>query len=288
MRLERLKFLGVPCHSIELDDLKVFMADDGSAKRINFATSHAHALRKESSGRPFAWFNVPFRKTIEPLLKKEIGNPDFALFLNKTTGKPFRMVFSEREYEDIRAFMDKYKDIVFLRDCLDLSLSLSMNRIDENTRTEIGELEYQAKYHPESSEYNHVIVSLTKRMQGLLDSIPFFKGVDYICVVPSSHAFVREIVSGLKEFDFSDISSSLSWNKKTELKNADSLEDKLDALLDSHLVIADDVDLEGKSILLVDDLYKSGLTMQYVAMMLKNAGCSRVFGLTLVKSLGNN
>lgn len=64
------------------------------------------------------------------------------------------------------------------------------------------------------SEYNHVIVSLTKRMQGLLDSIPFFKDVDYICVVPSSHAFVREIVSGLKEFDFSDISSSLSWNKK--------------------------------------------------------------------------
>lgn len=264
------------------------MADDGSAKRINFATSHAHALRKESSGRPFAWFNVPFRKTIEPLLKKEIGNPDFALFLNKTTGKPFRMVFSEREYEDIRSFMDKYKDIVFLRDCLDLSLSLSMNRIDENTRTEIGELEYQAKYHPESSEYNNVIVSLTKRMQDLLDSIPFFKDVDYICVVPSSHAFVGEIVSGLKEFDFSDISSSLSWNKKTELKNADSLENKLDALLDSHLVIADDVDLEGKSILLVDDLYKSGLTMQYVAMMLKNAGCSHVFGLTLVKSLGNN
>ena len=118
--------------------------------------------------------------------------------------------------------------------------------------------------------------------------IPFFKDADYICVVPSSHAFVREIVSGLKGFDFSDISSSLSWDKKSELKNAESLEDKLDALLNSHLMIADDVDLEGKNILLVDDLYKSGLTMQYVAMMLKNAGCSRVFGLTLVKSLGNN
>lgn len=48
------------------------------------------------------------------------------------------------------------------------------------------------------------------------------------------------------------------------------------------------MDLKEKCILLVDDLYKSGLTMQYVAMMLKNAGCSRVFGLTLVKSLGNN
>ena len=288
MVLGDFKFLGVPCHSIELDDLKVFMADDGSAKRIHFATSHAHALRKDSGGSPFAWFNVPFRNTIEPLMKKELGSSNFALFLSKTTGKPFRMVFNEKEYEDILAFMGKYKDIVFLRDCLDLSLSLSMNRIDENTRTEIGELEYQAKYHPESSEYNNVIASLTERMQGLLDSIPFFKDADYICVVPSSHAFVREIVSGLKGFDFSDISSSLSWNKKSELKNAESLEDKLDALLNSHLMIADDVDLEGKNILLVDDLYKSGLTMQYVAMMLKNAGCSRVFGLTLVKSLGNN
>lgn len=77
-------------------------------------------------------------------MKKKLGSSNFALFLSKTTGKPFRMVFNEKEYEDILAFMGKYKDIVFLRDCLDLSLSLSMNRIDENTRTEIGELEYQA------------------------------------------------------------------------------------------------------------------------------------------------
>lgn len=54
MVLEDFKFLGVPCHSIGLDDLKVFMADDSSAKRIHFATSHANALRKGSSGNPFA------------------------------------------------------------------------------------------------------------------------------------------------------------------------------------------------------------------------------------------
>ena len=53
MVLEDFKFLGVPCHSIGLDDLKVFMADDSSAKRIHFATSHANALRKGSSGNPF-------------------------------------------------------------------------------------------------------------------------------------------------------------------------------------------------------------------------------------------
>ena len=83
MVLGDFKFLGVPCHSIDLDDLKVFMADDGSAKRIHFATSHAHALRKDSHGKPFAWFNVPFRNTIEPLMKKELGSSNFALFLSK-------------------------------------------------------------------------------------------------------------------------------------------------------------------------------------------------------------
>ena len=39
--------------------------------------------------------------------------------------------------------------------------------------------------------------------------------------------------------------------------------------------------------MLVDDLYNSGLTMQYVAMRLKELGVSRVFGVTLVKSLSN-
>lgn len=117
MVIGNFKFMGVPCHSIDLDDLKVFMADDGSAKRINFATSHACALRKDPSGKPLAWFNVPFKHTIEPLLKKYIGRSDFNLFLNKTTGKPFRMVFSEQEYNRIHTFMDKYKDVVFLRDC---------------------------------------------------------------------------------------------------------------------------------------------------------------------------
>ncbi len=288
MDIKDYKFLGVPCHSIELDDLKVFMADDGSAKRINFATSHANALRKDSSGKPFAWFNVPFRHTIEPLLKKEIGTLDFSLFLNKTTGKPFRMVYSEREYDGLHAFMDKYKDIVFLRDCLDLSLSLSMNMTNQNHRTEIGELEYQAKYHPESVGYTKVISLLVGKMQAFLDTTPYLKDVDYICVVPSSHSFMRDVVSGLHGFNFVDISDLLSWHKTQEIKNAECVEDKLDALLHSEFEVADDMNLKGKDILLVDDLYKSGLTMQYVAMMLKKAGCSHVFGLTLVKSLGNN
>lgn len=115
MVLGGFKFLGVPCHSIESDDLKVFMADDGSAKRIHFATSHAHALRKDSSGNPFAWFNVPFRNTIEPLMKKELGSSNFALFLSKTTGKPFRMVLTKR---NMRIFLLLWANIRISYSCV--------------------------------------------------------------------------------------------------------------------------------------------------------------------------
>lgn len=34
-------------------------------------------------------------------------------------------------------------------------------------------------------------------------------------------------------------------------------------------------------------MYQSGLTIQFVAMKLKEAGAKRVFGITLVKALGN-
>ena len=44
---------------------------------------------------------------------------------------------------------------------------------------------------------------------------------------------------------------------------------------------------KGKDIILVDDLYMSGTTLQYVAMKLKEAGARKVFGLCFVKSLSN-
>ena len=39
-----------------------------------------------------------------------------------------------------------------------------------------------------------------------------------------------------------------------------------------------------EKVLLVDDLYQSGITMQFVAMHLLGAGAEQVYGLALVKS----
>lgn len=58
MILGNSKFLGVPSDSINLEGIKRFMADDENAKRIHFATTHSHALRKETAGTPFGWFLI--------------------------------------------------------------------------------------------------------------------------------------------------------------------------------------------------------------------------------------
>ena len=220
------------------------------------------------------------------MLKKELGS-GFKLFLNNTTGKIYRRVDTEREFLEIQSFMDKFKNIVFLRDCLDLSISLSMNMSDSKQRTELGELEYLVKYRADEIDYQQKISDIIQIFQETLEKLPYFKEVDYVCVIPSSHPFMKDIVRGLKGFVFEDISDNVSWEKSSEIKNAETLDEKLEALLKSNLKVSEAVDLKGKNVMLVDDLYNSGLTMQYVAMRLKELGVFRVFGVTLVKSLSN-
>ena len=287
MNIGNYRFFGeVPRHSISLDDLKVFIADDGNAKRIHFATSHAQALRLDAQGPAYGWLNLPFCNTIEPLLKQEVGK-DFMMFSNRATAKKYRRINSEAEYLKIQAFIEKYKNVVFLRDCLDLSISLSMNMSEPGVRTELGDLEHKIKYKSNEINYGESISKITKYFQEALGSLPYFKNADYICAVPSSHSFMKEVANGLLQFGFNNISNNVTWSKTAEIKNALSPDEKLGALLDSNLQLDQSIDLNGKSILLIDDLYNSGLTMQYVAKCLKQLGASYVFGMTLVKSLSN-
>lgn len=174
-----------------------------------------------------------------------------------------------------------------MRDCLDLSISLSMNMSDSKQRTELGALEYLVKYRADEIDYQQIISDIIQICQETLEKLPYFKEVDYVCVIPSSHPFMKDIVRGLKGFVFEDISDNVSWEKSSEIKNAATLDEKLEALLKSNLKVSEAVDLKGKNVMLVDDLYNSGLTMQYVAMRLKELGVCRVFGVTLVKSLSN-
>ena len=72
------------------------------------------------------------------------------------------------------------------------------------------------------------------------------------------------------------------------MKDVVTADEKL-SLIDSWgFELSTDLSLDGKVVLLVDDMYQSGVTMQYVAMKLKEAGAKRVFGICICKALSNN
>ena len=97
----------------------------------------------------------------------------------------------------------------------------------------------------------------------------------------------NRIVERLTAFKGKNISGSVKWSSKTEsLKNADGA-DKLEILRHSGFEIAANTNINDKTVVLLDDLYMSGASLQYVAMKLKEAGAKKVYGLCLVKSFSN-
>ena len=64
------------------------------------------------------------------------------------------------------------------------------------------------------------------------------------------------------------------------------LGEKLDTLLGSIEVDADV--FAKKHVLLIDDLYQSGISMNYCALLLLKAGASKIFGLACEKTCRND
>lgn len=276
---KNLLFIGVPQKAITLEDIKKIVSSN-STKRINFSSSHAGALKKYNG----QWkITLPFKESIQPIIKKEIGN-DIDLFVSDYGGV-WRSITNE-EYNKWHEFITRYKNIVFLRDCLDISLSLSMNIIENESRTEIGELEYQSKYNS-NNDAEEQLVSLCEEW---INKLPYYKDADLICAVPSKTPdnLPQRIADKLNITPI-NISNTISWTSKTkDVMNAEKVEDKINILEESGFTINNIEQLKDKVIILFDDLYMSGVTLQYIAMKLKDAGAQRVLGLTIVKSRSNS
>ena len=72
--------------------------------------------------------------------------------------------------------------------------------------------------------------------------------------------------------------------QKSSIK-ASALSEKWDTWKKSQLSFPNETAVEGKTVVLIDDKYQSGVTIQYVAMILQRAGVRDVYGLSFVKTL---
>ncbi len=157
--------------------------------------------------------------------------------------------------------------------------------LNDSERTEIGELEYKAKYENCQTSINQI----SDEVVNLIRKASVFEDAQLICVIPSSKegelSLPQKIVQKIcNEISKKNISECVKWgNPKSELKELD-VSKKLETLEAADLVVKHIEEIKGKNIIIVDDLYQSGMTMQYVAMKLKERGANKIYGISIVKS----
>lgn len=274
------RYIQLPKKTTSIEDIESFLRND-ETKRIHFTSTHANAL-KAPAGNYFGKITLPFSASIGPIISCTCEGEFGSYLFPSQYGGFWRGFRSQEDYELCSNFVNEYKHIVFLRDTLDLSIALSMN-FDDNEHTEIGELEYQAKFHDDKNAENRLYTIVEE----WLKKLPYYKVADAICAMPCSDPTNPSLPRRIADMmGLENISDSVRWTNKTKkLKELESVNEKLEALKEFGLAITSD--LKGKNVILLDDLYMSGVSMQFVAMKLKEAGAERVFGMSIVKSRSN-
>ena len=187
-----------------------------------------------------------------------------------------------------KEWQELHKQFVFLRDCLSLSIALDFNFVEGKAGeyTPIGDLVHRGKNNPSNKA---VVEQLAVLAAETINALPFYKNADFICAVPSRKPIelpgqVTALVS--KKVSKPNITGGFVVGKEKRLVKESELAAKWNAWNESDVSFngASELDIEGKSVVLIDDLYQSGTTIQFVAMKLQEAGARQVCGLSLIKT----
>ena len=156
----------------------------------------------------------------------------------------------------------------------------------ESTRSEMGELVYQLKYRGRKANIEKIADLISKKIKGL-------ETFDAIIPIPPTNRNraiqpVMEIAKELgrrKRVKVLDILEKEKTDK--EIKNVDDPKERK-ALLKKAMKLSGNHDISGKKVLLLDDLYRSGITLQVATDLLyKKAKVDTVCVLTLTKTRSN-
>jgi len=199
----------------------------------------------------------------------------------------WRFIQNDEQRDRIKNWEGKRGRLVFLRDCLPLSIALNFNFVGEaGNYTDIGQWEANAK----TQQDKVAMMELAKETAQVIQSLPFYKEADYICAVPAmpSKTFdlPRSVVSQVScQIGKPDITSAFHFNRdKASVKDA-KIAEKWDIWENADLSFQKSIN--GKTVILIDDKYQAGVTLQYSAMKLQQAGAREVYGLCFVKTWGD-
>jgi hypothetical protein len=205
--------------------------------------------------------------------------------------------YAKEEEQEVRKLLDIFKKHVLLgksknidpyfEDELDLCFALDYNLAEDFITHEVGytmygRLEHNAKENRDADAR----VQIVEAFANLCKNHPLYKKAGIVMPIPPNPSktfhlpieLARELAetTGKK-----DCISMIRKVKETPRMQYLTLDEKKKAL---NGAIEINGDVEGKDIIVIDDLYQSGFTMWTVAKLLKNRGARSVLGLACVKS----
>lgn len=156
------------------------------------------------------------------------------------------------------------------------------NLVFDNSRSPMGELVFQLKYRNKVENVSLIVELLLNEFSG-------WENFDYIVPAPFSMHRINQPVNLICESLANRVNVpmlvALEKQSTEQLKNYNSEEQKLNVLLDSIKLIDQD-SIAGKNILLIDDLFDSGSTLNVSTQILLDNGASSVCILAMTKTKG--
>jgi predicted amidophosphoribosyltransferase len=198
--------------------------------------------------------------------------------------------------EEVTHWVGVVGQYVVMRDCLALSFALDYDRdggSPNQPQTDIGRLRSRAKTYGKEPTADTLAAAdeLAARCTAFLGEMSCYQSADAIVAMPSSrpdsvYDLPRRLAEAISStWDRPNLSHLVrTVGARRPVKNA-SLDEKLEILRGTIDIVAP---IAGENILLVDDIYQSGISINYVAMELLKAGVKRVFGLCVEKTCRND
>jgi len=251
------------------------LQEDGYTRRICFATHMDSYFKKRPIDKYSETLTLPFSHGIKWLYSGD-------LFRNKRSENP-NEVFIIFDSHEFKVWAESQGGRVFFRDSLSISLALSFNFESERQFSSIGALESRAK----AEEDRCAVEELANNCAETIRELNFYKDTCLIAAVPTiagiefnlPREIVRIVAARMNLVDIGDEFSPIS--EKGKLEGA-VFDEEWKHWESTDLVMSKNI--AGSDVILIDDFYQSGTTLQFVAMKLQEAGARNVFGLCLLES----
>ncbi len=268
--------------------------------RRQLRTEWAEVIRKPRTSEENWSALLPFPNTYENAFQTmcvTTAHPHHAhgdrlcLFLNGTAGDP-------EPPEEVARWVETIGKPVAMKDFLSLSFAMDYDReggSPQKPQTPVGALRAQAKPYGGSAANAQTTVAadtLAELCVSFLVEMTCYSSADCVVAMPPSDPskqynlpqYLAERISEL--WGRENLTQHVRTTKARSSIKALPMAQKLDTLLGT--IEVDENVFSGKKVLLVDDLYQSGISMNYCGLLLLNAGARKIFGLACEKTCRND